>query len=114
MRLNPARKCGDLECLVARYRGLDRTPTFGSAVSHHPFVAHGFARDNALAQAAGGGDDNLVAPTGDWIGGDSPPRGPWRPHSLHQYPVAPRAPQAARGGVALSASTRRCGNGAAR
>src|SRR5258708_29310896 len=97
MRLNPARKCGDLECLVARYRGLDRTPTFGGAVSHHPFVAHGFARNDALAQAAGGGDDDLVAPTGDWIGGEGDARRLWGKHSLHEDRAAPRAPEPPRG-----------------
>src|SRR5258708_19113406 len=105
MRLNPARKCGDLECLVARYRGLDRTPTFGSAVSHHPFVAHGLARDDALAQAAGGGDDDLVAPTGDWIGGECDASGLWCEHSLHEYRDAAGATQPARGSVVLGAST---------
>ena len=68
MGLDSPRQIGDLERLDGRYRRLDRTPTVGGAVAYNPFITHGFARDDALAQTACGGDHDFVAPTGERIG----------------------------------------------
>jgi hypothetical protein len=83
---------GDLAGLVGGDRLLGGPRASGVAVADDPLVAGGLARDQRLAQAAHGGDDDLVAVAGQRVGGEGHPGRGGRHHDLdqHRHPRAGR------------------------
>src|SRR5918993_4884331 len=73
MRLHASREPRNIDRLPPGERPLALAPWGGVLAPYHPLVAHRFARDEPLAEAADGGEDDLLTIPGYGVGreGDS-------------------------------------------
>jgi hypothetical protein len=83
--VDPAGQRGDLAGLVGGDRLLGRPGAPGVVVADDPLVTDGLARDQPLAQATHGADDDLIAVAGQRVGGEGDPGRIGWDHDLDQH-----------------------------